>query len=170
MSRRIAFIVVFLLGCALVPPTAHAVINAGLQPYDLVKSRYTNVIGLTIASSDAADASLVARVTESFKGSMGVGTSITMQFAGPLKDVVGDACFAEGRPIAAFVGRRRKSKQLMMYADGFYLGQTTGTNRRGTIRTEIFMVECTNSERKRERFSERRYSRWSSYFGPRSIV
>jgi len=103
----------------------HAVINAGLQPYDLVQYRYTHVFALTVDRVDPVSAKVTAHVTESFKGTFVADTAITLQFVGPLREAVGDACFQIGRPIAAFVGRTRQANQLMIYADGFYLGQMT---------------------------------------------
>jgi hypothetical protein len=81
------------------------------------------VFALTIDRVDPARATVTAHVTESFKGAFNPETAITLQFEGPLKEAVGDACFTSGHPMAAFVGRQRKSKELMIYADGFYLGQ-----------------------------------------------
>lgn len=125
MHKRIASLVFLLFGLHLGAAALYAVINAGLQPYDLVQYRYTHVFALIVDRVDPATAKVTAHVTESFKGTTAIGTSVTLQFVGPVQGAAGDACFRPGRPIAAFVGRSRQAKQLMIYADGFYLGQMT---------------------------------------------
>lgn len=128
MFKKIAFLVIALSVLHLGVPILYAVINAGLQPYDLVQYRYAHVFALTIDQVDLTDAKIVAHVTESFKGTFVADTSITLRFVGPLQEAVADTCFQPGRPMAAFVGRTRRSKELMVYADGFYLGQMTDNN------------------------------------------
>ena len=125
MPTRTPWIAIIGLGAALCAGTAQAVINAGLQPYDLVQSRYTHVLALAIDRVDSSTGQLQAHVTQVFKGTMAPHTPITLQFTGPMREAVTDPYFQSGHPIAAFVGRKRKSKALMIYADGFYLGQMT---------------------------------------------
>lgn len=123
MLKKFVAALVLLLGLSFYAPGAFAVINAGLQPYDLMQSRYKNVFALTVEKVDPATGQVVARVSESFKGKSAVGTSISLTFTGQVEGVGNDAAFAPGQPIVALVGRNRRTKDLMIYADGFYLGR-----------------------------------------------
>jgi len=108
---------------------AHAVINVGLQPYDLFQSRYKQVVILTIDTVEPQAGLVYCKVTESLKGKIGVGQKIQLSFVGDMKQMVaqydeqGD--FKPGKPIVCLAGRTRRTKDLMIYANGFYLGQMT---------------------------------------------
>jgi hypothetical protein len=128
MFKKIGSLVIALSVLHLSTPKLYAVINAGLQPYDLMQYRYTHVLALTINQVDQKDTKIVAHVAQSFKGTFVVDTSITLSFVGPLKQALADTCFQPGRSMVAFVGRKRRSRELMVYADGFYLGQMTDNN------------------------------------------
>lgn len=124
MQQRISQGVVL---CLLLTSTSQAVINAGLQPYDLVKTRYSHVFAMVIEQADPVGGTVQAQVTEVFKGSTAVGTTLGLQFVGPMQEAVADSAFEKGRSIVAFVGRKRKSKDLMIYANSFFLGRVTGS-------------------------------------------
>lgn len=128
MLKRIAPLLVLLATFPPCVPAVYAVINAGLQPRDLVESRYTHVFAMEVDDADPSAGKLTAHITELFKGTSAVDTPLTLEFVGPVREAVGDACFKTGRLIAAFVGRRRRPNELMIYADGFYLGAVTDKN------------------------------------------
>ena len=102
--------------------TAQAVINAGLQPYDLYQSRYRQALALTIDQVDAAKGEITAHISTVYKGTLQKETAVRVRFTGAVTDAVKGGAFEPGRPIAVFAGRRRQAKDLMLYADGFYLG------------------------------------------------
>lgn len=103
--------------------SAHAVINAGLQPYDLYHSRYRQALALTVDSVDLAQARVKTHISEVFKGQLKNATPIVLQFKDQVRAAVWDSRFAPGKPVAVFAGRRRKAQDLMIYAEGFYLGR-----------------------------------------------
>lgn len=110
---------------------AQAVINVGLQPYDLFQTRYKQVVILTINSVESQAGIVDCKVTESLKGGIAVGQSVQLHFVGDMKRMVsqydeqGD--FKPGKPVVCLAGRTRRTKDLMIYANGFYLGQMTDT-------------------------------------------
>ncbi|MCF7974933.1 MAG: VCBS repeat-containing protein [Phycisphaerae bacterium] len=108
---------------------AQAVINVGLQPYDLFQSRYKQVVILTINTVDSQAGIVQCRVTESLKGQMAVGQPIELHFTGDMSGMVAryaeEGDFKPGQPIVCLAGRTRRTKDLMVYANGFYLGQMT---------------------------------------------
>ena len=122
---RAALLIVASLGATEV----WAVINAGLQPYDLFRFRYTHVFVLTVEQAEPAAATVSCQVTQSFKGTYQPGTKITLTFSGVMKDAVkqglADGSLQPGRTIAVFAGRSRQTREFMLYADTFYLGQMT---------------------------------------------
>jgi hypothetical protein len=111
--------------------SAHAVINVGLQPYDLFQTRYKHVVILTINTVEAEAGLVHCEVTESLKGKIEAGQKIQLSFVGDMKQMValydeqGD--FKPGKSIVCLAGRTRRTKDLMIYANGFYLGQMTDT-------------------------------------------
>ncbi len=68
---------------------AHAVINVGLQPYDLFQSRYKQVVILTIDTVKPQAGLVHCKVTESLKGKIGVGQKIQLSFVGDMRQMVG---------------------------------------------------------------------------------
>jgi len=121
---RFVLPLVALLGLA---ATVQAVINAGLQPYDLYHSRYSKVSVLEITAVDSAAAALDVKVVKSLKGDLPEGAAIRMELTGEMKTVFGDAVqsgnFAVGKRAVVFAGRTRRPKDLMVYAGTFYLGE-----------------------------------------------
>jgi hypothetical protein len=115
----------FGLGCLFfcTVTTVHAVINAGLQPYDLYQTRYRQALALTIDSVDVPQARIMTHVSQVFKGQLKKGSPVVLQFADQVRDAVQGPGFGPGKPIAVFAGRRRKAQDLMLYAEGFYLGR-----------------------------------------------
>lgn len=106
---------------------AHAVINAGLQPYDLYQNRYDRVLVLQVASVDAASATVKCKTIKTLKGNAEAQEDLSLVFSGPLAGVLEQALkdgdFQVGDPIAVFAGRKRATKDLMIYANSFYLGK-----------------------------------------------
>lgn len=106
--------------------SAHAVINVGLQPYDLYQYRYDHVVVLKIVTADQARGMLACRVAQSFKGAIEVGMAVQLRFADAMKDLGSAAIEAgelkAGAKIVVFAGRRRRPKDIMIYANTFYLG------------------------------------------------
>jgi hypothetical protein len=117
----------FLLGLACLPlvtvTTAQAVINAGLQPYDLYQSRYRQALALTVDQADTAQGRVRAHITHVYKGTAKQDSPVTLQFTGDVRGAVTNDAFAPGKPIAVFAGRRRQAQDLMLFAEGFYLGR-----------------------------------------------
>jgi len=107
--------------------TADAVINAGLQPYDLYQSRYKRVLILEIASIDSASAGLKCKVVKTIKGKPEASAEIDLQFdqtlVGVLESAIRDGDLKVGDPIAVFAGRKRATRDFMLYANSFYLGK-----------------------------------------------
>lgn len=105
----------------------HAVINAGLQPYDLYQSRYDRILVLEILSVDAQAFTVKCKVTKTLKGAAESTEEVSLTFtgllAGVLKQALKDGDFKVGDPIAVFAGRKRATKEFMLYASSFYLGQ-----------------------------------------------
>jgi hypothetical protein len=106
--------------------STHAVINAGLQPYDLYQSRYDQVAVLEIGTADPEAAVMTCRVAQSFKGSLEVGRTIQVGFVDSMKGPGSSAIKAgelkAGLRFVVFAGRRRRPKDIMIYAETFYLG------------------------------------------------
>ena len=109
---------------ALIVP-AQAVINAGLQPYDLFKSRYSRALVLEVTAVEASG--LKCKVVKSIKGKDEAKPEIDLQFEEALVEVlesaVADGDIKVGDPIAVFAGRKRATKDFMLYANSFYLGK-----------------------------------------------
>jgi hypothetical protein len=109
--------------------SASALINPGLQPTDLY-DRYTDVVSASVEKVNAADQTLTLKIIERYRGEAISNEFVQVQFAG---DVAGDfdrAAGSELKPgtrIVAFVGKdsRRRRDDIMLYADGFYLGSRT---------------------------------------------
>jgi hypothetical protein len=110
--------------------TALAVINAGLQPYDLYQSRYDRVIVLQIEKVDVAASAVRCQVLKTLKGAAETNAAGTLQFDPTMTEVlaaaVKDGDIRTGDPVAVFAGRKRSSKEFMLYANSFYLGSVTG--------------------------------------------
>ncbi len=104
----------------------HAVINAGLQPYDLYQSRYDRVLVLQVTAVDASTATVKCKVVKTLKGTAEATDEISMTFTGPLAGVLEQALkdgdFKVGDPVAVLAGRKRATKEFMLYANSFYLG------------------------------------------------
>jgi hypothetical protein len=121
-----------LVGAALllIANQARAVINAGLQPYDLFQSRYDRVIVLQIKTVDLAASTVRCQVLKTLKGVVETNAIVTLQFDPTLTEVlagaVQDGDIQPGDPVAVFAGRRRSSREFMLYANSFYLGSVTG--------------------------------------------
>ena len=79
---------------------AQAVINAGLQPYDLYQSRYRQALALTIDRVDPAGGRVEAHVSHVYKGTLKQDTPVVLQFTEDVRDAVQGEGFAPGRPIA----------------------------------------------------------------------
>ena len=109
--------------------SASAVINAGLQPYDLYQTRYDRVVVLEVASIDEASSTVKCKVVKSLKGPAEATNDIALQFDATLSDVlagaVKDGDIKVGDPIAVFAGRKRAKGDFMLYANSFYLGKAT---------------------------------------------
>jgi len=114
---------VFLAVILLAP--AHAVINAGLQPYDLFKSRYSRALALEVTAVEASG--LKCKVVKTIKGKEEPQARIDLRFEEALVEVlesaVADGDIKVGDPIAVFAGRKRATKDFMLYANSFYLGK-----------------------------------------------
>ena len=113
----------------LLPSTALAVINAGLQPADLYHTRYTTVCILDILAVDPDAGTATCKISRSLKGKLIEDSEVTLNFTGSMKSAA-VAAMDEGDIVAgdkavAFAGRRRGPKDLMLYANGFYLGETS---------------------------------------------
>lgn len=108
-------------------PSLKAVINAGLQPYDLFQTRYRRAMVLEITQIDTATSTLQCRVTKTIKGTAEAKPAVSVQFdpalAGVLTDAMKDGDIKIGDPIAVFAGRKRASRDFMLYANAFYLGK-----------------------------------------------
>lgn len=108
-------------------PTAEGVINAGLQPYDLFKSRYSRALALEILEVDQAGLKLKCKVTKVIKGKAEASDHVHLEFDKALADVlegaVQDGDIKVGDAIAVFAGRKRASRDFMLYANSFYLGK-----------------------------------------------
>lgn len=122
-------------GCLLVPAAgAHALINAALQPIDL-HARYKAVIAGEIVAVDGKRNTVEFRVGAVFKGDYKPGQKVVIVAAGEMAQVLAQAAetpaFRKGAKIAAFVGkrRRRRAKELLFYAGGFYLGRMESADR-----------------------------------------
>lgn len=107
----------------------YAVINAGLQPYDLYSSRYDQVLVLQVKNADAAQAAVDCTIQEVLKGKLQAGKAVRLEFVDAMKDIARQTIEKGGlkpqSPIVVFAGRRRSPKDIMIYADTFYLGQMT---------------------------------------------
>ncbi|WP_160167329.1 FG-GAP repeat domain-containing protein [Rhodopirellula sp. SWK7] len=129
MNVRLTFSFLFVLtmASAVLPSTSHAVINAGLQPSDLFHSRYTTVCILDILEVDPASGAAKCKISRSLKGKLSEDAEVTLNFTGPMKGAAASAMregdIVAGDKAVAFAGRRRGPKDLMLYANGFYLGQ-----------------------------------------------
>ncbi|QDU90284.1 FG-GAP repeat protein [Pirellulimonas nuda] len=127
LSIRPLLLAVAALAPLLACPPAGAVINAGLQPADLFHTRYTTVCILDILEVNPDAGTALCRIGRSLKGGLVEGEEVTLAFTGPMKDAAADAMhegdIVAGDKAVAFAGRRRGPKDLMLYANGFYLGQ-----------------------------------------------
>lgn len=107
---------------------APAVINVGLQPADLFKSRYDRILILKIDAVDTSAGTISCKVDTALKGESAV-SDITLKFDPSLVEVlagaVSDGDIEVGDPVAVFAGRKRRSKDFMLYANAFYLGSAT---------------------------------------------
>ncbi|MFC1763025.1 FG-GAP repeat domain-containing protein [Planctomycetota bacterium] len=107
----------------------YAIINAGLQPYDLYSTRYEHVLILTINQADAPGAFVDCTVDKVLKGKIEPGRLVRLNFIDSMKALttrtIESGGLAPSRPIVVFAGRKRKPKDIMIYADSFYLGQMT---------------------------------------------
>ena len=107
-----------------------AVINPALQP-DVYYNSYDNILVLEIVSIDASAGKVQSKVVKSIKGSYyPVESSIAISFTGEMAAMVGDrqedGSLKVGSKFPVFAGkpsRRKKSRQLRMYIDEFYVGE-----------------------------------------------
>ncbi len=106
---------------------ALAVINAGLQPADLYHTRYTTVCILEILDIDPAAGTVSCKISRTLKGAVTEGAELTLRFTGAMQSAAADAMregdIVAGDKAVAFAGRQRGPKDLMLYANGFYLGE-----------------------------------------------
>lgn len=113
-------------------PSVQAVINVGLQPHDLYKTRYSQVYILEISGIDKTAGKLTTTIVRVLKGKLPEGSAVTLELKGPMKTVMADAIdqgdFVIGEKAVAFAGRRRRPKDLMVYAGSFYLGAMTASD------------------------------------------
>ncbi len=104
-----------------------AVINAGLQPADLYHTRYTTVCILDILSVDPVAGTVSCKIARALKGPVTEGTEVSLRFTGTMQSAAADAIregdIVVGDKVVAFAGRRRGPKDLMLYANSFYLGE-----------------------------------------------
>ncbi len=130
-SARLKVLAICLLACT---GSAAGLINAGLQPVDLV-GRYRAVVAGEIVRVDSEQHRLEVRITSVFKGDYKPGQIVTVSAVGEMAEALAQEVEAGklkvGAPIAAFVGRsrRRRAKELLFYAGGFYLGRMDGPDR-----------------------------------------
>jgi hypothetical protein len=108
---------------------ASALINPGLQPMDLY-ARYTDVISTSVERVNVADQTITLKITERYHGESIPNNTVTVQFGGEVAGDFDRAVGGELRPgsrVVAFVGKdnRRRRDDIMVYADGFYLGTRT---------------------------------------------
>ena len=95
----------WLLVVLIVP--AQAVINAGLQPYDLFKSRYSRALVLEVTAVEASG--LKCKVVKTIKGKEEAKPEIDLQFDAPLVEVLesavadGDCADDHSRPDAGLL-------------------------------------------------------------------
>lgn len=111
---------------------ATAVINVGLQPADLFESRYDRVLILRIDSIGSDNRTINCKIDKTLKGDVGDQKDVTLQFtpeiAEALAGAVADGDVKVGDPVAVFAGRKRRSQDVMLYANAFYLGKATTPN------------------------------------------
>lgn len=121
-----------LLLTALFSAPVHAVINVGLQPYDLYQTRYSQVSILEITRVDAAAGVLETKVLRTLKGRLKVGDAVKLELTAGMKSVMPEAIaqgdFVAGAKAVVFAGRTRRPKDLMVYAGSFFLGEMTAPN------------------------------------------
>jgi FG-GAP-like repeat len=120
--------------CALLlPAPAPAVINVGLQPYDLYQTRYSQVSILEITRVDAATGVLETKIIRTLKGGLKVGDAVKLEFTAEMKavmpEVIAQGDFVVGKKAVVFAGRTRRPKDLMVYAGSFFLGEMTAPDR-----------------------------------------
>lgn len=115
------------------PSPARAVINVGLQPYDLYQTRYSQVSILEITRVDATAGVLETKITRTLKGDLKVGDAVKLEFAGGMKSVMPEAIaqgdLVVGKKTVVFAGRTRRPKDLMVYAGSFFLGEMAAPDR-----------------------------------------
>jgi hypothetical protein len=107
-----------------------AVINPALQP-DVYYNSYDNIVVLEIGQIDAAAGRISCKVVKTIKGSYyPVDCAVNISFTGDMTTMVGerqnDGSLKVGDQFPVFAGkpsRRKKSRQLRMYADEFYVGE-----------------------------------------------
>ena len=107
-----------------------AVINPALQP-DVYYNSYDNIVVLEIADIDAKAGKLSCTVVKNIKGDYyPVNNKVTINFTGDMAGQVGErqneGSLKKGYRFPVFAGkpsRRKKSRQLRMYADMFYVGE-----------------------------------------------
>lgn len=108
---------------------AAAVINVGLQPADLFESRYDRVLILKIESIGSDYRTISCKIDKTLKGDVGEQQDVTLQFtpeiAEALAGAIADGDVKVGDPVAVFAGRKRRSQDVMLYANAFYLGKAT---------------------------------------------
>jgi hypothetical protein len=124
-------VVACLAGVSLLLMLGHAwaVINVGLQPYDLYHSRYDRVFVLQIEQIDVGASELRCSLLKTFKGAADASSELRLSFDPALSQVLAEAVedgdIGVGDPIAVFAGRKRASREFMLYANAWYLGSAT---------------------------------------------
>lgn len=121
---------IFLPALLLFTFTLSAVINPALQP-DVYYSTYDNVLVMKIVKIDVSAGKLNCIVEKSIKGDFyPAGMNITITFTGDMAGQVGErqseGTLSVGDKFPVFAGkpsRRKKNRQLRMYADMFYVGE-----------------------------------------------
>ena len=124
--NRLILLLLLMLFCY----TASAVINPALQP-DVYYQNYDNVVVLEVAGIDAGAGTINCTVQKVIKGTYyPLKTAITVTFTGDMAAQVGererDGSLKKGYVFPVFAGkpsRRKKTRQLRMYADTFYVGE-----------------------------------------------
>ena len=107
-----------------------AVINPALQP-DVYYNTYDNIVVLEIDSVDSKAGKLNCRIIKNIKGDYyPLNSQVSINFTGDMASQVGEreneGSFKKGYQFPVFAGkpsRRKKSRQLRMYADMFYVGE-----------------------------------------------
>jgi len=108
--------------------SSYAVINAGLQPFDLYQ-QYSHVFAGKVTAVDKAQHSFTLSVEQSFKGSYNRSQEIVVKATETQHDAfnrrAGDGELARGVQVAVLmggIGRRSQNKALLYFGKSFCIG------------------------------------------------